>query len=334
MYIMKYILFILPITLFINVYALSNTIPIPEYMRTKDKKERFNIGIPTKRATTRMFINRNIMHYEYKYNGWRPGKIKNNDAPKTTINRYYKDMYIPEEVFSKLSKQLSEENSIIYLPQYLEPYTDKVPDKELNKLGINELIGVSHQHFLDYSKDRKYNIKHALERFDGLIIAPHETISFNDVIGEISGSTGYKKTKIILNGKEVVGDGGGVCQVSSGVFQSVYGGGLDIIKRQNHSIYFKEFYTAGLDATVFQPAPDLIFKNDNDTFVLLKVVLKDNILWTMLYGTRNKSVALEKISQYGSDSKGMGAVWKRYITTLTGEEISTEELVSKYNKRK
>jgi vancomycin resistance protein YoaR len=115
---------------------------------------------------------------------------------------------------------------------------------------------------------RANNIGLAARTFDGLVLAPGESFSFWDRIGEVSPRTGYVYAGTIVGGVSQLAIGGGLCQVSTTLFNAVARAGLRIDERYEHS-YYIERYPLGLDAAVFAPRLDLKWTNDSDVAVYL-----------------------------------------------------------------
>ncbi len=172
----------------------------------------------------------------------------------------------------------------------------KIQTKDINNLGIETLIGKGSSRFRGSTASRIHNIILASSRLNGLLIAPGEIFSFNKALGDVSKFTGYKEAYIIKEGKTVLGDGGGVCQVSTTLFRAALSAGLPIIERRAHSYrvsYYEQDTKPGFDATVFDPTADLKIKNDTPGHVLIQthVDKKTSTLIFELYGTNDKRVA-------------------------------------------
>lgn len=149
----------------------------------------------------------------------------------------------------------------------------KITTASVNDFGIKELIGVGKSNFRGSIASRVHNIALAAGRFNGVLIAPGEIFSFNQVLGDVSAFTGYQQAYIIKDGKTVLGDGGGVCQVSSTFFRAALDAGLGIVERRAHSYrvsYYEQGFPPGLDATVYAPSPDLKIKNDTPAHILIQ----------------------------------------------------------------
>lgn len=113
------------------------------------------------------------------------------------------------------------------------------------------------------SADRKHNIKNAIHSLNGVEILPGQQFSFNGVVGRRSVENGYRQAKIIVNNEFVEGLGGGVCQVSSTLYNSALLAGLKIKEANKHSkpvAYIKR----GFDAMVNFGSSDLKFYNNTN----------------------------------------------------------------------
>ncbi len=144
---------------------------------------------------------------------------------------------------------------------------------DVNNFGIKELIGHGQSIFFGSIASRVHNIGIAANKINGTMIAPGETFSFNETVGDISVFTGYQQAYIISGGKTVLGDGGGVCQVSTTIFRAAMNAGLPIVERNAHAYrvhYYEEDALPGLDATIYSPTVDLKFKNDTPAYILIQ----------------------------------------------------------------
>ncbi|MBI4058089.1 VanW family protein, partial [Candidatus Microgenomates bacterium] len=176
-------------------------------------------------------------------------------------------------------------------------YTNsKITTAEVNNLGIKELIGRGVSRFRGSILSRVHNISLASFRLDGILIPPGETLSFNKVLGDVSAFTGYQQAYVIRDGKTVLGDGGGVCQVSTTLFRAALKAGLPIVERRAHSYrvaYYEQDSGPGFDATVYDPTTDLKIKNDTTAHILVQTIVdkKTTTLTFELYGTSDGRIA-------------------------------------------
>ncbi len=167
------------------------------------------------------------------------------------------------------------------------------------QLGIRELVRQEVSYFYGSSGARIQNIKAAAEKFHGVLVPPGGVFSMADTIGDISLDNGYAEALIIYNGQTVKGVGGGVCQVSTTLFRTVFFAGYPIVERHAHA-YRVSYYEkvagnkidprlAGLDATVYVPLVDFKFKNDTPNWLLMETYLspQNGTLTWKFYSTKD-----------------------------------------------
>jgi len=159
-------------------------------------------------------------------------------------------------------------------------------------LGITELVHTQYSYFYGSAISRVQNISAAASRFHGILVAPGETFSMSDTLGDISLDNGYAEALIILGGRTIQGVGGGVCQVSTTLFRAAFFAGYPIVERYPHA-YRVSYYEkiagnaldvslAGLDATVFVPLIDFRFTNDTPYWLLMETYIHpeaSRIMW-------------------------------------------------------
>ncbi len=172
----------------------------------------------------------------------------------------------------------------------------KVTMDKVNELGIKERIGRGESYYAHSIPNRIYNVGLAASRTNTALIPPGEEYSFNRAVGEVSGATGYKAAYVISGGRTVLGDGGGVCQVSTTLFRAAMNAGLPITERWAHAYrvgYYEQNSKPGVDATVYAPSKDLRFKNDTPGHILVQTINdpKELHLVVEIYGTSDGRVA-------------------------------------------
>ncbi len=131
---------------------------------------------------------------------------------------------------------------------------------------------------------RLSNVQLVAKLIDSALIKPGGTFSFNETTGERTAAKGFQEAPVIINGELQNGIGGGICQVSTTVFNAAFDGGLPINSRTNHALYISH-YPLGRDATVNYPDLDLRFSNDTDHWLLLRTFVGAGSLTVNLYGT-------------------------------------------------
>lgn len=175
---------------------------------------------------------------------------------------------------------------------------------DINEYGIEEFIAEGKSDYTHSIPQRIHNLILAASKFNGVLIPKGKTFSFNEAVGDISSLTGYQPAYVIKEGKTVLGDGGGVCQVSTTLFRAALNAGLPIIERNAHAYrvgYYENDSQPGFDATVYGPTVDLIIKNDTSGYILIEteVDTENNLLYFKLYGKKDsRRVEVSKATVY------------------------------------
>lgn len=211
-----------------------------------------------------------------------------------------------EKAIHQIKKRLGESDGFVKIELTTGPIKPEITIDKINDLGIREVLGKGVSYFWGSSSPRIHNIILASSRLNGILIKPEEIFSFNQILGDVSQATGYQQAYIIKEKKTILGDGGGVCQVSTTLFRVALEAGLPIIERWPHSYrvsyYEQGGFGPGLDATVFFPSVDLKFKNDTPAYILIQAYtdIQSKTLTFELYGTsdgRKTTISKPKITE-------------------------------------
>jgi vancomycin resistance protein YoaR len=159
-----------------------------------------------------------------------------------------------------------------------------------NDLGISERIGFGDSEYDHSIKNRIHNVALTTTKINDTIIAPGAQFSFNKALGEVSSQTGFRSAYVIKQGRTELGDGGGVCQVSTTTFRAVLDAGLEVTRRLPHSYrvsYYELNSKPGIDATVYSGETDFRFVNDTDHHIIIHGETdSENLYMKMeIYGT-------------------------------------------------
>ncbi|KKL84308.1 hypothetical protein LCGC14_1966040 [marine sediment metagenome] len=155
--------------------------------------------------------------------------------------------------------------------------------KQARDMGIKEMIS-SYITYYKPGKPRVKNIHLLAQMLDGKMIAPNSTFTFNGSIGKRTLKAGFVAAPQIVGGKLEEAVGGGICQVSTTIFNSALLAGFPIGERSPHSLFIKR-YPEGRDAAVSFEKPDLTFTNDTKTWVLIKAGYTGSSISVSFYGT-------------------------------------------------
>ncbi len=188
----------------------------------------------------------------------------------------------------------SDNNQVVELKVVATPPNKSLADT--NNLGINERIGFGDSHYDHSIANRIHNVSLTTGRVNLIIIPPGKEFRFNDALGPVSAETGFKSAYVIRNGQTELGDGGGVCQVSTTLFRAVLNAGLDVTLRLPHSYrvsYYELDRKPGVDATVYAGNTDFRFKNDTAHHILLygEADSKNLYMFYEIYGTSDGRTA-------------------------------------------
>jgi len=199
----------------------------------------------------------------------------------------------------------------------------KIKAGDINNLGIKTLIGVGTSKFAHSIPNRVHNLTLASSRLNGALVAPGETFSLGATIGDVSKVTGYREAYVISEGRTVLGDGGGVCQVSTTLFRAILNAGLPIVERKAHAYrvgYYEQDMGPGYDATVFFPSTDFKFVNDTPGHILIqtKVDAKNFSMRYEIYGTDDGRLATISAPKIYSQSPALATVYQDDPTLPAG----------------
>ena len=163
---------------------------------------------------------------------------------------------------------------------------------EAKRMGITGLVG-GYTTIYTGDPNRVHNVRLVANLIDHTLVKPGQVFSFNGTTGDRNAAKGFLEAPVIINGELQTGLGGGVCQVSTTVFNAAYEAGLDITERTNHALYISH-YPQGRDATVNYPDTDLKFVNDTGRWLLLRTFVGSSSLTVDLYGApQNRRVESE-----------------------------------------
>ncbi|HVA96549.1 MAG TPA: VanW family protein [Candidatus Acidoferrales bacterium] len=200
---------------------------------------------------------------------------------------------LKNEILDKLKESvLTNSTQQLVLAMPVQTIHAKSATDEANRLGIKEEVSEGTSLFHHSATERIFNVALAASRLNGVIIKPGEIFSFDKTVGDISSLSGYKQAYVIENGKTVLGDGGGVCQVSTTLFRAALNAGLPIVERHQHAYrvgYYEEDSGPGIDAAIYSPTVDLKFKNDTGHALLIQTIVDFSAqrLTFALYGTKD-----------------------------------------------
>lgn len=190
------------------------------------------------------------------------------------------DFAISNEEIQKILQEDKEE--------YIIPLNITLPSKTVNDLGEDafpDVLGTYTTLYDASNENRDNNVNLASEKINGTIIYPGETFSYNQIVGKRTIEAGYKEAGAYAGGKVVQEIGGGICQVSSTLYNAVLYANLEVVERYNH--YFETSYVdPGRDATVSWGSLDFQFKNNRDYAIKIEAKARNGVCEITIKGIK------------------------------------------------
>lgn len=199
---------------------------------------------------------------------------------------------LPDQPGRELDMMKTLENLMNVLPVFTAPNPVELLVHEveaaktaayLESLHVREPISTFATDISPSLPNRLHNIKLAANALDGTLIEPNNEFSFNSVVGPANAAEGYKSAPVIVGGELVEGVGGGVCQVSTTLYNAILLADISVVERRNHSLMVG-YVPPGLDATISHGWIDLRFLNDRHHAVWIRTFVSGNRLTIKLYG--------------------------------------------------
>ncbi len=215
--------------------------------------------------------------------------------------------------------------------EYVIPLQTLYPNVTTNMIGTEAFPDMLSTYSTRYStsdRDRTTNLQLAASKINGTVLMPGETFSYNQVVGERTISAGYKEAPIYVSGEVVDGLGGGICQITSTLYNAVLYANLEIVERSNHQ-FVPSYVTASRDATVVYGAIDFKFKNNRDYPIKLVCSVSGGIARFDIYGLRTDNEYEVEISSYVTGTTSTSTYSEAYRILKQNGQVVSSELLSK-----
>ena len=225
------------------------------------------------------------------------------------------DFAISMEEAKELIKEEKEEYTI--------PLKITVPKKTIADLGeeaFPEQLATFSTRYDASNRNRSNNIELATKKINGTVIMPGESFSFNTIVGRRTIEAGFKEGTAYIGGKVVPDVGGGVCQVSSTLYNVALLANLEIKERSNH-MFLTSYVKPGRDATVYSGSIDLIFKNTRNYPIKIEAISQNGVCKVSFNGIKEETeyevIIQSKITSYINYS----TTYKEDNTLEKGKEV-------------
>lgn len=227
---------------------------------------------------------------EFKLPKPQNAKYKCEDGKIIIIPEIYGYEFDKEKLYNQVcSNMLGDKREFTLDYKTVKP---KITEEVLKKQGIKEKIASYTTKFNSNNKSRSKNIRLAASIIDGTIVAPGEVFSFNKVVGERTKARGFDEAGVYINGNIQSELGGGICQVSSTLYNAVLLSDLEVVQRNNHSLTVN-YVPLSRDAAVSWGSKDFKFRNNKDFYIYIHAETGENTITFDLFGTKsNKKVEL------------------------------------------
>ena len=214
--------------------------------------------------------------------------------------------------------------------EYTIPLKITKPKKTINNLGeeaFPDLLATFSTRFDGSNYNRNTNIKLAAKKVNGTVILPGEKFSFNTIVGSRTIEAGFKEGTAYIGGKVVPDVGGGVCQVSSTIYNTALLANLEIVERSNH-MFTTGYVAASRDATVYYGSLDFIFKNSRKYPIKMVASANGGVCKVSIYGIKEEKeyevIIQSKITSYINPT----TIYKEDPTLEEGKEVVEQTAIT------
>lgn len=207
---------------------------------------------------------------------------------------------------------------------YMVPTAPSRTTEYIESTGINMVLGSYTTSFDPSKTSRVYNINVAARALDGLLIEPGGIISFNKVVGPRSSEAGYKTAPVIINDELVDGLGGGVCQVSTTIYNAVLLANVEVVERSNHSLPIS-YVPVGRDATVVYDSIDFKFRNNTANYLYIKTYIYNGSITVKICGNSAYKRDVKINSWIGQEEIEPKIIYENDPSRPKGEQFVKQE---------
>lgn len=214
--------------------------------------------------------------------------------------------------------------------EYTIPLKITKPKKTINNLGeeaFPDLLATFSTRFDGSNYNRNTNIKLAAKKVNGTVILPGEKFSFNTIVGSRTIEAGFKEGTAYVGGKVVPDVGGGVCQVSSIIYNTALLANMQIVERSNH-MFTTGYVAASRDATVYYGSLDFVFKNSRKYPIKMVASANGGVCKVSIYGIKEEKeyevIIQSKITSYINPT----TIYKEDPTLEEGKEIVEQTAIT------
>ena len=204
----------------------------------------------------------------------------------------------------------------------------KVTTSMIGTEAFPDLLSEFSTNYAVSNRNRTTNLILAANKINGLVLMPGETFSYNKIVGERTISAGYKEAPIYVEGRVENGIGGGICQITTTLYNAVLYANLEIVERSNHQ-FVPSYANASRDATVVYGAIDFKFKNNRDYPIKLTCSVENGIANFKIFGLKTNNDYEVVINSRITGSTSNAIYSEAYKTLKQNGNVVSTELLSK-----
>lgn len=259
-----------------------------------------------------------------------------NEIHKEAIDAYYtQDPYlvIPSENGLDFAISLDEAKNLLKedKSEYSIPLKILYPNVTTNMIGTEafpDLLSEFSTRYAASNKNRTTNLVLAANKINGTVVMPGETFSYNKVVGERTIEAGYKEAPIYVEGRVEDGLGGGICQITTTLYNAVLFANLDIVERSNHQ-FVPSYVNASRDATVVYGAIDFKFKNNREYPIKITCSVSNGIANFKIFGLKTENDYDVEITSKITGTTSNATYSEAYKTLKKNGTVVSTEIISK-----
>lgn len=194
-----------------------------------------------------------------------------------------------------------------------------ITTNQLGKEAFPNSLGAYSTTYSTRNVNRSTNIRLASQKINGIVIMPGEVFSYNTTVGKRTAAAGFKSAAVYSGGEVTTGIGGGICQVSSTLYNSVLLANLEIIERYNHG-FNPGYVPAGRDATVSWGGPDFKFKNNRNYPIRITCSGTGGKIYVEIFGLKEENECQVEIQSYITRYISYSTIEKKDPTLPKGQK--------------
>ena len=259
-----------------------------------------------------------------------------NEVHKDPVNAYYsQNPYVvhPSENGMDFAISLDDAKNLLQeeKDEYVIPLKVLYPSVTTNMIGTEafpDLLSEFSTKYAASNKNRTTNLILASKKINGTVLMPGETFSYNKVVGARTIAAGYKEAPIYVSGRVEDGIGGGICQITTTLYNAVLYANLDIVERSNHQ-FVPSYAGPSRDATVVYGAIDFKFKNNRDYPIKITCSVSGGIANFKIWGLKSDNDYEVQITSRTTGKTATAIYSEAYKTLKKNGAVVSTTLLSK-----